>query len=85
MKKILQFPCDFPLKIIGKHSASFFEEMTHIVQEYFPNTPFANYTYNLSKNENYAAITVILFVTAQAPLDALYHELTAHHATHMVL
>ena len=82
---LMQFPCDFPLKIIGKNSESFSKEMIHIVTKHFPDVAADLFKVTLSENNNYASISVVIHVHNQATLDALYQELTQHPDTRMVL
>jgi uncharacterized protein len=81
----MQFPCDFPLKIIGKNSGSFSNEMIHIVKKHFHLTSADDCVISVSKNNNYVSISVVIKAHDQATLDALYHELTQHPDTNMVL
>ena len=82
---LMQFPCDFPLKVVGKNSESFLDEMIHIIQKYFPLSVKEDFVTNLSKNHQYISITITLHVEDQKTLDALYMELSQHTDTHMVL
>lgn len=72
---LMEFPCDFPLKIIGKHSNSFVQDVTSIILKHFPTTPLQNITQKPSDKGNYIALTVTLHVLDQPTLDALYQEL----------
>ena len=87
MKKdtLMTFPCDFPLKIIGKNTPSFLTDMKAILRMYYPLTPESAITHQLSTQGNYQSITAILYVLDQANLDALYHDLSRHPDIHMVL
>ena len=81
----IEFPCDFPLKIIGVASSNFISDITEIILKHYPNTSSAKITSKRSKQSNYIAITVILHVFDQESLDALYHELTQYPGIKMVL
>ena len=81
----MNFPCDFPLKIIGNNSESFTSEMVHIVTKYFPEFATDTCVINKSKDHKYVSITVVVNAQDQATLDALYLELTQHPDTKMVL
>ncbi|MDP3562393.1 MAG: DUF493 domain-containing protein [Legionellaceae bacterium] len=82
---LMQFPCDFPLKIIGKNSDRFLTEIEQIVRKHFTIIDEVTIQNNLSQNGNYLAITATIRVYNQASLDGLYMELTKHPDIKMVL
>jgi putative lipoic acid-binding regulatory protein len=81
----IQFPCHFPIKIIGKNTAAFVSEITAITRRHFPETPDSAVACQTSQQANYLAITVTIYVHEQPTLDALYLELTKHPDVKMVL
>lgn len=82
---LMQFPCDFPLKIIGKNSDRFLTEINEIVRKHFTMEAEVHIQHSASKNSNYLAITATIRVYDQPSLDALYMELTKHPDIKMVL
>ncbi|MGQ3887726.1 YbeD family protein [Legionella sp. CNM-1927-20] len=84
-KLIIEFPCDFPIKIIGIHSDNFSSDITEIILKHFPNTESSRIVYKMSEKGNYAAITATVYPTCQVELDALYQELTQYPGIKMVL
>ncbi|MDA9272239.1 DUF493 domain-containing protein [bacterium] len=84
-QSLMQFPCDFPLKIIGNNSASFVQEIAAIIQKHYPTVLESSLHCKPSQNSNYLAISVTLHVQNQPSLDALYLELTQHPGIKMVL
>ncbi len=76
-KDIMEFPCDFPIKIIGVASAEFETEVLMIVRKHFPDLKEAAVKLRPSKNGKYQAITVTVLATSRAQLDAIYKDLTA--------
>lgn len=81
----MEFPCDFPLKIIGIYSTEFVEKVTVAILNHFPNTPLTNIVSKLSENGNYIAITATIYAIDQVTLDALYYELGKISGIKMVL
>ncbi|KTC78648.1 HP0495 family protein [Legionella cincinnatiensis] len=81
----IDFPCYFPIKIIGNNSPFFLEEIRQITLTHFPNTAQDALTHKMSNNSNYLAITVSVFVENQESLDAFYRALTQHPEVKMVL
>ncbi|KTD26163.1 MULTISPECIES: YbeD family protein [Legionella] len=84
-KSLLQFPCHFPIKIIGKKTDLFAAEIKQITQKHFPDMLDESIIYQESQQGNYLSITVVVFAHDQQSLDALYLELTRHPDTKWVL
>lgn len=84
-ESLIQFPCNFPIKIIGKKTELFAVEIKEIIYKHFSETPDEAIGYQESGRGNYLSITVTVFVHNQQSLDALYRELTKHPDIKMVL
>lgn len=84
-QKLLEFPCSFPLKIIGKTSPTFLNEIKTIIRMHFPLTGDDAITTQMSQQGNYLSITATVYVLDQPSLDALYQDLTRHPNIQMVL
>ena len=82
---LMQFPCDFPIKILGKNSLVFAAEILNITRKHFPDTPDEAIRHKPSRQGNYLAITVTVIAETQEILDALYLDLTKHPDVKMVL
>jgi len=82
---LMEFPCDFQIKIIGVHTPLFESEITAIVRKHFPATADSAINSKPSQKGNYLAISVTVHALDQKSLDALYMELTKHPDIKMVL
>jgi putative lipoic acid-binding regulatory protein len=82
---LLEFPCDFPLKIMGANAADFAQAIAVVVRTHAPDFDPASIEMRPSKAGNYLSLTCTVRATSQAQLDALYRELTAHAAVKVVL
>ena len=82
---LIEFPCYFPIKIIGNNSTVFIEEIREITVTHFPNTTEDALTLKMSKDSNYLAITVTVYAENQDMLDAFYRAITQHPEVKMVL
>ncbi len=82
---LLEFPCDFPLKIMGANAADFAQTIAAIVAGHAPDFNPATMEMRPSKAGNYLALTCTVRAVSQAQLDALYRELTAHPMVKVVL
>ncbi|MFI4919936.1 MAG: YbeD family protein [Legionellales bacterium] len=87
---LIEFPCNFPIKIIGSLSLDFLVEdfikdIEQITKKHFPGFSNEALTHKASKQSNYLAITVTVFAENQDRLDDFYKEITKHPAIKMVL
>ena len=73
---LLEFPCRFPIKAMGKQSDQFEELVSRIVLKHAELWPDVTVTSNTSPKGNYVSITVVVEATSQQQLDAIYQELT---------
>ena len=75
-KKLLKFPCDFPIKVFGKSSLEFEAIVAALIRKHFPAIGEAAMTTNYSKNGQYVALTATVKAENQKQLDELYHDLS---------
>lgn len=82
---LIEFPCDFTLKIIGTNTGEFISQVTMVILKHYPDTVPSNITCKESQQNNYTAVTAIVHAQDKPSLDALYNELTKLHGIKMVL
>jgi putative lipoic acid-binding regulatory protein len=82
---LLEFPCDFPIKIMGKRVDGYAQAVLEIVQRHAPDFDGATVEMRSSKQGSYLSLTCTVHATSRAQLDALYLELTAHPLVKVVL
>lgn len=82
---LIEFPCLFPIKMIGIHSSTFIEDIKHITIKHFPNFEEKDLVQKPSQKNNYLALTVTVFAQNKPSLDAFYEEITKHPQIKMVL
>lgn len=81
----LNFPCEFPIKAIGKADLEFEQAVVMITRRHFPRIGEAAFNFRKSKNGNYFAATIMVTAESQQQLDEIYTELSAHEKIIMVL
>ncbi len=84
-EELWKFPCDFPIKIVGKANSEFESFAYATVHKHFPNLTEGTLQTRPSKDGTYLAITVIVPATSKEQLDAVYHELSANEHVIMAL
>ena len=82
---LLAFPCDFPIKVMGRKQPGFAQAVTGIVVKHAPDFDPATVQLRPSRKNSYLSITCIVRATSREQLDALYQELCDHPAVVMVL
>jgi len=84
MADLLQFPCSFPLKVMGLNGEAFEQAVREVFQRRLNAEPVA-YASQLSSNGKYLSITATFTATSRGQLDALYRELNALELVVMML
>jgi putative lipoic acid-binding regulatory protein len=73
---LLEFPCRFPIKAMGRATDDFEEIVTGIVAthaELWPDEPIRSVP---SNEGNFVSVTAVIEARSQDQLDAIYLELT---------
>ncbi len=82
---LLEFPCDFPLKIMGLADAALAQAVLAVVVRHAPGFDGATMEMRASSGGKYVSLTCTIKATSKEQLDALYMELTAHPLVKVVL
>jgi putative lipoic acid-binding regulatory protein len=75
---LIEFPCDFPIKVMGATRDGFAQAIVEIVLKHAPDFDAAKVEMRPSRAGNYLSLTCTIRATSKPQLDALYRELTAH-------
>ena len=81
----LAFPCDFPIKVMGRTGPGFAQAMVDIVLKHAPDFDAATVEMRPSRKGTYLSITCIVRATSREQLDALYRDLCDHPSVVMAL
>ncbi len=82
---LIEYPCEFPIKIMGHTRAGFAQAVLEVVLRHVPDFDGATMEMRTSKHGRYLSITCSINATSRAQLDALYAELCDHPLVVMVL
>jgi uncharacterized protein len=82
---LLVFPCDFPIKIMGKNEPDFADNMLSIVKKHAPDFDAMTMEKRPSSAGKYLSITCTIRAESKQQLDDLYRDLTAHAQVLMAL
>ncbi len=81
----LKFPCEFPIKIMGRTQDGFAQAVVAVVRRHAPDFDPATLEMRSSRAGNYLSVTATINATSRAQLDDLYRDLTSHPMVTMVL
>ena len=82
---LIEYPCDFPIKVMGARVDGFAQAVIEVVLRHAPDFEPAGAEMRPSSNGNYLAVTCTFRALSQAQVDAMYRELTAHPMVKVVL
>ncbi|MCH9633379.1 MAG: hypothetical protein S4CHLAM7_01040 [Chlamydiae bacterium] len=72
----LQFPCDYPIKVIGYASEHFKKNVLSIVYQHFKQKISDDLiSYKMSKNNKYLSITVNFTAQNRIQVEQIYKDL----------
>jgi len=81
----LEFPCAFPIKIMGRRQDGFAQLIADIVVRHAPDFDPATLEMRTSSAGNYLSLTATVNATSREQLDGLYRDLVAQPMVAMVL
>jgi putative lipoic acid-binding regulatory protein len=81
----LEFPCEFPVKIMGRAADDFEALVFEIVSRHDPDLASEKISVRASRDGNFVAITAVIVARSREQLDELYSELSAHERILMAL
>ena len=75
---LIEFPCDFPIKVMGETSDNFTNEMIRTIQAVLPSFDVSKIEMRGSTGGKYISLTCTVYVSSKAQLDDIYRALSAH-------
>jgi hypothetical protein len=82
---LLEFPCAFPLKIMGLANDALAQTVLDVVLRHAPDFDGATMEMRASSGGKYVSLTCTINATSKLQLDALYRELSSHPLVKVVL
>lgn len=81
----IEFPCEFPIKMMGRDSTEFRVLVRSLVEEHVGSVDDSRVQAALSRNGRFVSVTVTITATSQRQLDDIYEAATAHDDVLMAL
>jgi len=85
LEQLLEFPVDFPLKIIGARVDEFADTVTGIVLAHAPDFDPATARMRVSSKGSWLSVSVTIRAQSRDQLQGLHDALAAHPLVRMVL
>ena len=82
---VLAFPCEFPIKVMGKTQAGYAQAVSEVVKRHAPDFDPATLEMRSSREGKYLSLTCTIRAVSREQLDDLYRELCDHPMVTMVL
>ena len=82
---LLEFPCDFPIKVMGAARPDFAQAVVAVVMAHAPDFNAATVEMRASGQGRYVAITCTIRAVSRDQLDNLYRDLSSHPYVKIVL
>ena len=82
---LLDFPVDFPIKVMGRTQPGFAQAILAVVQSHAADFRPETMEMRASREGRYLSLTFTVRATSREQLDTLYRELCDHPMVTMVL
>jgi putative lipoic acid-binding regulatory protein len=84
-ESLLEFPCRFPIKIMGKECPDFQDYVVAVISSHVGEIAMTDIAAKLSSKGNFLSLTVTISVQSREQLDNIYRSLTASERVLFVL
>ncbi|RPH67733.1 MAG: DUF493 family protein [Burkholderiales bacterium] len=85
LEQLLEFPVDFPLKVMGRRVDDFAQSIAALVAEHAPGFDPATMELRASSQGTWLSVTVVVRIESREQLERLYRALSAHPLVSVVL
>ena len=82
---LIEYPCDFPIKIMGPTQDDFAQTIVNVVIQHDPEFHAGKMEMRPSSKGNYLSLTANVRATSREQLDNLYRALSSHPMVKVVL
>jgi uncharacterized protein len=83
--ELFDFPCDFPIKVMGKTDPGFQDAIVNVLKEHDSAFDSSRVETRPSSGGNYTGLTCTVRAQNRAHLDDIYRALTGHPMVKIVL
>jgi uncharacterized protein len=84
-KELLNFPCEFPLRVIGDDADDFRDFVLGIIRRHVPELDDQTVSVQPSSKGRFTSIRMKFTASSRQQVDALYIELSGHSRVRFIL
>lgn len=84
-KPKIEFPCAYPIKVMGQHEDGFAECILEVVSRHAPGFDRETIVFRESSGGRYLSLTITITATGTTQLQALFEDLKATGRVALVL
>lgn len=84
-EQLLEFPCEFPIKMMGRESPEFYATVRSLVEKHTGPLEETAIRSALSRNGRFVSITITVNAQSREQLDAIYVDVSGHEDVLMAL
>ncbi|MCI4439736.1 hypothetical protein EDC62_0046 [Tibeticola sediminis] len=82
---LIEYPCLFPIKVMGAQVEGFVEAVVHVARAFDPAYDPQTLEQRPSRTGKYLGLTLHIHATSREQLDELYRTLSTHPMVQVVL
>ena len=82
---LMQFPCEFPIKLMGRDTPEFRRTVRSLVEKHTGPLDDDAVQSSLSRNGRFVSVTITVTAESRKQLDEIYMEVSAHEDVLMAL
>ena len=84
-QSLIEYPCQFPIKVMGLKVEGMLAAVTHIAQQFDPQFDASSIELRESSGGKYLGVTVTITATSREQLDEVYRTMSTHPMVKVVL
>ena len=84
-ESVIEFPCQFPIKMMGRDSDEFRTTARSLIEAHVGPIADEFVQTNISGKGNFVSLTVTITATSQQQLDDIYRDVSGHDDVLMAL
>ncbi|MGA1081362.1 MAG: YbeD family protein [Steroidobacteraceae bacterium] len=84
-ESLIQYPCAFPIKVMGAHVEGFEEAVVELARGFDPGFDPRSLERRPSREGRYLGLTITITATSRDQLDGIYRALSSHPMVKVVL
>jgi uncharacterized protein len=84
-QSLIEYPCQFPIKVMGEKVNGLVGALTHIAHQFDPTFDATTIELRESSGGKYLGVTLTITATSRDQLDEIYRTLSTHPMVKVVL